>query len=141
MGRFRANSDEVAAKIVDGEAILINLSTGIYYSMDGPAAVAWAMLERGAAADEIAGELADRYGVEREVTASDVENLLEELVAEGLLVPVTDGTAPMRREVELPPPDAYVAPRLDKYTDMQEMLALDPPLPGIEDIPWEPPAA
>jgi len=34
-----------------------------------------------------------------------------------------------------------VAPRLDKYTDMQEMLALDPPLPGIEDIPWEPPAA
>jgi hypothetical protein len=29
----RPNSEEVAAKVMDGEAILINLSNGIYYRM------------------------------------------------------------------------------------------------------------
>ena len=31
---LKPNSDGVASKIVDGEAILINLSNGMYYSMD-----------------------------------------------------------------------------------------------------------
>jgi len=31
---LRPNEEEVASKVMDGEAILINLSNGIYYSMD-----------------------------------------------------------------------------------------------------------
>ena len=37
----RANPDEVAAKVVQGEAIIINLATGVYYSMTGVGAAAW----------------------------------------------------------------------------------------------------
>ena len=37
--RMQPNKEEVAAKVMDGEAILINLSNGIYYSMDKVGAV------------------------------------------------------------------------------------------------------
>ena len=32
--RLRPNEEEVAGKVMDGDAIIINLSNGIYYSMD-----------------------------------------------------------------------------------------------------------
>ena len=38
---LRPNEEEVAAKVMDGEAILINLSSGIYYSMDKVGGVLW----------------------------------------------------------------------------------------------------
>jgi hypothetical protein len=141
MARVVVTSEDIVSKIVDGEAILINLSTGTYYSLDGTGAVVWAMLQGGTSADEIATELAERYSVAREKTAEDVARLVDELTEEGLLLPADDDAAPARPEVDLPPPGEYAPPALDKYTDMQEMLSLDPPLPGIEDIPWEPPAA
>jgi hypothetical protein len=138
---FRVNSEDVVSKIVDGEAILINLSTGTYYSLDGTGAVVWAMLQGGTGADEIASELADRYSVARREAAEDVARLVDQLTEEGLLLPANDDAPPARPEADLPAPGEYAPPTLDKYTDMQEMLTLDPPLPGIEDIPWEPPAA
>ena len=35
------NVAEVAAKVMDGEAILINLANGMYYSMDGAGGFLW----------------------------------------------------------------------------------------------------
>jgi hypothetical protein len=32
---------------------------------------------------------------------------------------------------------AYEPPKLNAYRDMGDLLALDPPMPGLEDIPWE----
>ena len=42
---MQANPDEVAAKVVQGEAIIINLASGVYYSMTGVGAAAWGLLE------------------------------------------------------------------------------------------------
>ena len=34
---------------------------------------------------------------------------------------------------------AYTPPVLEVYTDMSDLLALDPPMPGLADIPWRGP--
>ena len=73
--------------MLDGEAVVINLTDGVYYSLDGTGALAWAMAVTGASAGEIAGEIAGRYGAPLESVRADVNRLLEKLVAERLLLP------------------------------------------------------
>ena len=62
----RAKVDEVAAKVIDGEAVLINLATGVYYSMRGSGAYLWSQLESGSTlsrlGDIVAIQLRDRPG-------------------------------------------------------------------------------
>ena len=133
--RFRVNSDEVTSKILDGEAIIINLSDGVYYSLVGPGTVVWAMASAGSGAEEIAGELIARYGETSDDVQADVESLLEKLAAERLLVPAAEGDAAGPVPEDLPSGGDYATPELEKYDDMSDMLALDPPLPGVRDLP------
>ncbi len=46
--RHALNGEVATAKVIDGEAIVINVVTGRYYSLEGPGALAWALLAAGA---------------------------------------------------------------------------------------------
>jgi Coenzyme PQQ synthesis protein D (PqqD) len=133
--RFRVGTD-VTSKVVDGEAIIINLSDGTYYSLQSSGAVVWAMAAAGHAGTEITDELARRFATEGSDVAGDVERLLGELTGEELLVADEAATAgPFSADLE--EGGAYSAPGLEKYTDMADLMALDPPMPGIREVPWE----
>ena len=71
--------------------------------------------------------LAPHTGNEEEVRRS-VRSLVDELVAESLIVPATD--APLNASSEplgtAGPEAPFVLPVLERYTDMQELLLLDP---------------
>ena len=126
-----ANEQQVAAKVMDGEAILINLSTGIYYSLGGTGGFIWSLIETRPAIQDIVRTLVEHYDVSEDVALHDLLRLGEELCAEGLAVASTAGPA----NVALPKLSGarrhYDAPSMEKYTDMAEMFALDPPLPGL----------
>lgn len=126
-----ANEQQVAAKVMDGEAILINLSTGAYYSIGSTGGFIWSLVERRLSIQDIVSAMADHYDVDRTQAATDVLRLSEELRAEGLISVTTSdaaaGVPPKAAGGRLP----YQSPTLEKYTDMAEMFALDPPLPGL----------
>jgi hypothetical protein len=132
----RAKPDEVAAKVIDGEAVLINLATGVYYSMRGSGAYVWSQLESGSSVARLSASLADRYGIDSERARQDVGHLVDELRAEGLIVSsdvltTADGTpAPEIGSA----PEPYEVPRLEKFDDMADMFALDPPLPELPSV-------
>jgi hypothetical protein len=136
--RLRPNASEVAAKVMDGEAILINLSNGMYYNMEQVGGVIWESIEAGHSLREIVSAVTERYEVASERALADVERVAGELLREKLVIVSADASpsaaavngAPVAR---LP----YVLPRLNKYGDMADLLALDPPMPGLPDIPWE----
>ena len=133
--RFTLNTREVAAKVTDGEAVLINLATGVYYGLSGSGGAVWELLVAGADVETIVREVVERYGAEPVTVRADVEGLVETLVDERLLLEDADRPAP----TELPAVSsngAYEAPVLEKYTDLGDLLALDPPMPGLTDIPW-----
>jgi hypothetical protein len=138
--RLRPNEGEVAAKVFDGEAILINLSSGAYYSMAGVGGLIWELIERGHSLDEIAGVVGARYEVPTDLARADIERLADELVRENLVVAGATGSpgAPV-----VDPPDGpklpYVSPTLNIYRDMGDLLALDPPMPALDEIRWEEP--
>lgn len=135
--RVRPNDEEAVAKLIDGEAILINLVSSIYYSMEGTGALIWSLIEAGQPLEVIAAELAAAYDVSEPQAREDVERLVAELLEQRLVI-VADGDAiaaqPGARAGEKRP---YAAPKLNTYTDMGNLLALDPPVPGFELISWE----
>ncbi len=130
--RFRVNADLTAAKAFDDEVVIINTATGRYYDLSGSGVLAWSMLERGASVDEIGHVLADAYGIPDATARDDVQQLVDQLSAEDLVVSDEAGAAANGHELTQPPPGAgdYSPPTLATYTDMEDLLAADPPLPS-----------
>jgi len=129
--RYIPDENEVTAKVVDGEAIIINLLTGVYYSMDGAGALVWQGIEKGASVGEIVEALAAVYAGAGERLGTDVPALVDRLVEERMVKPVTAALSPFTADTPLEP--AYATPELVAYRDMAEVLALDPPTPGVFD--------
>lgn len=136
--RIRLRDDEVAASVIDGEALIINLSNGVYYSLPGSGAYMWAFLERGHSTASTAAAVVDRYGVAMDRARSDVEGLVDRLIAEGIVTDdVTNEREARGLDLAFPAPGAYAPPALERYADMEDLLALDPPMPGISNLPWK----
>jgi hypothetical protein len=137
--RLRPNKEEVAAKVMDGEAIMINLTNGTYYSMDGVGGAIWELVESERSLQEIAAAIAARYDVAQVAAQADVENLAAQLVEENLAHPyegeIAQQEPPAEQESKLP----YAAPSLVIYRDMADLLALDPPMPGFQEPTWRDP--
>lgn len=134
--RVRPNTGDVAAKVIDGEAIIMNLANGLYYSMDEVGSAIWEMVEQARSVDEMAGALSARYDVERTTVDEDVARLVGQLLDEQLVV-VTEEAAAPGTPAASDGAGPYAAPTLNRYDDMADLLALDPPMPGLGDVPAE----
>jgi hypothetical protein len=136
--RLVPNTGQVVGEVIDGEAIIIDLASGVYYSMPGAGGYLWALLEEGRPLADAAAAIAARYAVPVDRARADVERVADELLAHGLVVqggppsPARSGAAPGPEA-----PHAYEAPQLHVYRDLSALLALDPPAPGLRDIPWK----
>ncbi len=120
--RYRLNDEEAVSENLDGEVIVVNLQSGTYYSMLGSAADIWGALLGGWSTREIADRLAQ--GKPRDGIEADINEFVATLTAENLLLP-TD-SAPNVSRVEFLPSQTYAMPELQIYTDMQELLLVDP---------------
>jgi hypothetical protein len=114
----------VISETIDGEVVIINLGTGNYYSLQDSGAIVWRGLEQGATLDEL-----EQHFVTAFADAGAVRDLLdafvEQLLFDGLLV-VADGAPPAIPSLDAPTADAFEAPRLERFTDMQDLILLDP---------------
>ena len=127
--RFRVNSPNVIHETIEGEVILIDLKTGTYYSLRDAGAAVWQAIERGAGEDDIAAELRSRYEASESEIHDAVRRLLAELEREGLIRAADgEGDRTARPVVSdngsVPVP--FQAPKLEKHTDMQDLILLDP---------------
>jgi hypothetical protein len=135
--RYRINSPFVVHETIEGEVIMVNLDTGSYYSLDGAGAVLWEHLEKGASLPDAIEAIRGRYDAAPGAIESASEALLAALVAEDLLkefdgVPVNGSAAPTPVTRERAP---FVAPTLNKHTDMQDLLLLDP-IHEVDQAGW-----
>lgn len=123
--RYQVNSPQVINETIDGEAIMINLATGAYYSLDRVGGDVWTVLEHGATVDDVVTALQGRYEGSAAEMTSGVRSLVDQLVAEELIVAAEAGsTLPIVEAQDEKQP--FSPPRLDKFTDMQDLILLDP---------------
>ncbi|MFN3231288.1 MAG: PqqD family protein [Alphaproteobacteria bacterium] len=130
---FRVNTPDVTSKVMDGEAIIIDLSTGIYYSIDDVGALIWKGIEDGRSQNDILQLMVNAFDVAEETASADLARLLGELEAAGLTVPADSATEPAAAaETRTGGAKAdYQSPQINRYEDMAELFALDPPLPDV----------
>jgi hypothetical protein len=135
--RFEVNDELVAAEVMDGEVVIINLSTGSYYTSNDVTGTLWPLIERRSPVAALIERLCARYDVAPARAAADVERLLQHLEAEQIIrpaaAPASDSLPAEGTPVERQP---YRAPEVEVFRDMAQLLALDPPMPDVGDIPW-----
>ena len=128
--RYRPNTREIAHKVLDGEAVLMNLSDGTYYSMNQSGTLVWQLLEAGYSGSDIVTLICRHWHRDDDTVRSDLNRFLQELQQQHLIQPVADSAD---KEDPPPFPSTYEAPVLEIYRDMADLLALDPPMPRIDD--------
>lgn len=84
MTRYRIVPDALSASLTDG-AVLLNLYTKRYFSLNDTGSRIWSLLEQQASDDEIVETLVREYDVEKPEAARAVNHLLDDLIAERLI--------------------------------------------------------
>jgi hypothetical protein len=141
--RYRINSPHVVAETLDGEATIVDLESGTYYALNESGSVIWDELTRGADPGAVTKTVTSTYGLDDEEASRIVEELTGKLAGQNLIVPaeVTSGNgasaAPVPPASNGGPETAgpYVPPELSTYTDMQELLLLDP-IHEVDESGW-----
>jgi hypothetical protein len=140
---FRPNNPNVIHEVIDGEAVLVSMETGSYYSIDNVGADIWGYIESGLSIPQIVEAIAEHYTGSHEEIAEGVNQLVDQLQQERLIVPDesrrdhisgpgTNGCGQSKVQFE--------KPVLHKYTDMEDLLLLDP-IHEVDDTGWPTKAA
>ena len=128
------NARRVIHENVDGEVIVIQLEDGNYYSLSGLGADAWPLL----AAGRTPAEAAEILTTDHETASGQLCELAAQLVAERLLEPASADEAALDRSAEPapdPPRPDFEPPRLEKFSDMQDYLLIDP-IHEVDEPGW-----
>jgi hypothetical protein len=131
---LRVASVNVHGKIFDDEAVILDLRSGTYFTLRGSAVDIWELVERNVSCARITEALSDRYdGSEAEI-ARVAEALLDELAEADLIAAdssIEPGEVPRQGELK----SAFPAPKIERFTDMQELLLLDP-IHEVDEKGW-----
>lgn len=127
--KYRINEPPVAVEVIEGEAVLINFDSGSYYSSQGLGSKIIELVREPRSIADLAKALADPGVGRDEALEALVAGFIEELLTENLVAPV--GAVDDRRSERVSPnggagSGGYDAPVLHKYTDLADLLLLDP---------------
>jgi hypothetical protein len=123
---YRPSGSGVASEQFDDEIILINLPRGNYYSLRYTAFELWGQLLDGASRRQLAAFLSSRYGIDQVRADQDTQTFIEQLLNEGLIAPAEAAIPAGQPEAPAPSAIPYSIPALEVYSDMQDLLLLDP---------------
>lgn len=124
---FQPTEGRIVSEVIDGEAILLDLTTGSYFSADHVGAAVWSLVSAGVPVETTAQVIADRFEHDLAKVTEDVEAFVDDLYRRGLIQrckqPVEEASAIASLVVIA---KAYEAPQLAVYEDMQDLLFIDP---------------
>ena len=78
---------EVLARQVGGETVMLDLAKGAYFGLDPIGARMWQLLAEGKTLAEVCDAIVEEYEVSRDAVERDLLALLDDLKAHGLIVP------------------------------------------------------
>jgi hypothetical protein len=136
--RYRLAGAHIISDTIEGEAIIVDLNSGVYYSLEGPGAVIWSLVSGGMDEATLVQTLATLYSSDPVEIAAASRELVTELVAEGLILTDSGRGAPTMSPEQVPAvdtPRTFSRPTLNKYDDMADLLLLDP-IHEVDEAGW-----
>ncbi len=137
LGYFNIKRPDVVHETIDGETVIVNLENGVYYSLRNSGVDIWNLIETGANFEEITNAMIARYEGSPKSIKDATHELLIALQKEGL-VQVSSSKRTVSQEPQAlreGGKQKYEPPLLEKYSDMQELLLLDP-IHEVDEDGW-----
>jgi hypothetical protein len=125
---LRIPAGRVVSEVIDGEVVAIDLESGRYYSLEGAAARAWEAIQAGDDTEGVTAAVAAAAGIEADEARPDVAAFLAELEGEGLILGGNGAGQPKTGPGRVP----LV---LNRYTDMQDLIVIDP-IHDVDETGW-----
>lgn len=82
---FPKQNEDVHSTALDGESVLLNLSTGRYYSLNAVGSVVWEQCTGALSLAAICSSISERFDVTSQAAQSDLLDLIVQFRQEGLL--------------------------------------------------------
>jgi hypothetical protein len=126
--------DVVLETFVD-ETVAVHLGTGRYFSIDLIGTEIINLLETGSSLGAIVDHLSTRYGADPKLVEGAVDEFVGQLLDEELVHPAPHASssaaipAAVRADVE------FTLPTLSVYSDMEDLLLLDP-IHDVDETGW-----
>ena len=135
------NSPDIVSETIDGEVVIVNLQQGYYYSLLNTATEIWNKIEAGVDYTSLIQELWQSYDTSAEEITEATDEFIKTLAAENLISinTVTKQEKESFLSTEAPLIEKkkhFQAPQVTKFTDMEELLLLDPIHEVEEEIGW-----
>jgi hypothetical protein len=141
MARYYIDKSKVTHDRLEDEVIIINVATGSYFSGSGSAADVWSLVSRGTSIADTVRRLAAEYTCDEETVARDVSKCIDLLVERGLIQQNDEGPDLKAQLVPLRAGrTSWVSPTFDEYTDMWDLIRLDP-IHEADEVGWPIPKA
>ena len=84
--RAYKHSPNTAWRLVDGEAVILNLDSSEYFSLNAAGAAIWEKLGKGETPDRIHAAICEEFEVPPAKALEDISALIKELSGAGLLL-------------------------------------------------------
>ena len=112
---YSINTPKAISELLDGETIIIHLETGCYYSINKDGSTIWQTI-------------LDHKAIDQDTLSPEIKSFIEFLITEDLVreIDSTSDTVSLAENLD---------PKIDRYTDMQEMLLADP-IHDVSDAGW-----
>ena len=136
-GYFHIKRPDIVHETIEGETVIVNLENGVYYSLRYSGVDVWNLIETGANYDEIIEMIIQHFEGNPDVIKKSVKDLLRILQKEGLVEvstkkrSVTDSPQSIDHTEKKP----FTSPVLEKYSDLQNLLLLDP-IHEVDEEGW-----
>jgi hypothetical protein len=119
---YKHNDEHVAAEEFDGEFVLINFARGTYFSLKHAAVDVWRQFRNGADPALVEERIRERFADTVPDAPAKLKRCIQVLIDEALLCEVGAPGPP----VEDWSSQVWAAPAVEVYSDLQDLIVLDP---------------
>ena len=138
---YNVNRAKIVEETIDGEVIIINLDKGHYFSLNGTGTDIWEYIKFGTPTLDIVANIKVNYSDPKNSIEHSINKLLINLLAEELIVTTDQHINNIKFnsisniDIVNDNKKSFIEPILEKYTDMEDLLLLDP-IHDVDEQGW-----
>jgi len=136
---YIVNAPSVVAELIDGELVIMDLQSGNYFSAEKTGAQVWAWIEKGYALKDVLALVGSHFSG-AESAEEDLIAFVDQLIENNLVKEQQGGPNPVDEPESNGSAAPYTKPEMAIYTDMKDMLLLDP-IHDVDEAGWPMPKA
>jgi coenzyme PQQ synthesis protein D (PqqD) len=135
---YRIEAASVVSDVIDGEAVMLHRGSGDYFSTDGVGSLIWQWIEEGRSRGRMLGDLEARFAADPAVIAAALDSFIVDLLSHQLVREASATVEPEEARAAAGPVERvpFCPPVLNIYSDIRNLLLLDPIHDVAEESGW-----